>query len=97
MIDHNDLSAAELRQLIRNGHILLGGNKKLKIYGNLHCKSGKRMKTANRVFFSSVAEARKQGYRPCGHCMRDAYKEWKVNRVLRPASPRNLTESPDRK
>jgi len=59
--------------------IQLGGNANLKIYGTLECKSGKRMKAKNRVFFEHEEEAIKAGYRPCGHCMRAKYKLWKVN------------------
>ncbi|MCF2493313.1 hypothetical protein NFI80_06605 [Dyadobacter chenhuakuii] len=31
----------------------------------------------NRVFFNSEKEAMSQGFRPCGHCMREAYLRWK--------------------
>ncbi|WP_281166870.1 Ada metal-binding domain-containing protein [Segetibacter koreensis] len=50
---------------------------KLKIYGKLNCISGKRMLKQNRVFFCTEAEAIKNGFRPCGHCMRSDYKKWK--------------------
>ena len=68
----------KLKVLIDNKQVQFGGNSKLKIYGTLHCKSGKRMKPHNRVFFGSAAEAIGLGYRPCGHCMPDAYKKWKA-------------------
>lgn len=55
----------------------MGGNLKLKIYGKLNCKSGKRMKKQNRVFFSSEEEAIEHNFRPCGHCMKSKYKTWK--------------------
>ncbi|MCE7991487.1 MAG: metal-binding protein [Roseivirga sp.] len=77
MIRHIDLAKDQLHQLIRSGKITLGGNKNLKIYGLLSCKSGKRMLRKNRAFFETEAEALDQGYRPCGHCMRAAYKIWK--------------------
>jgi len=48
----------------------------MKIYGTLHCRSGKRMKAKNRVFFSSVEEALRMGYRPCGHCRKYEYRLW---------------------
>jgi len=35
------------------------------------------MKRENRVFFSSIPEAEQNNYRPCGHCMKTAYKKWK--------------------
>ncbi|REC50141.1 Ada metal-binding domain-containing protein [Chryseobacterium pennipullorum] len=77
MIPHSQLLPPELRSKIRKQHICLGGNKKLKIYGLLHCRSGKRMKKENRVFFESEEEALQNNYRPCGHCMRRAYRKWK--------------------
>jgi Metal binding domain of Ada len=84
MINHIDLGDTafqrirRLKELIDKGEIQLGGNKKLKIYGTLTCTSGKRMKSENRVFFKSQNETERLGYRPCGHCMREAYLQWKV-------------------
>lgn len=77
MIQHIEISDISLRSKIKNGDINLGGNKKLKIYGLLSCKSGKRMKQENRVFFTSEQEAKEKQYRPCGHCMKTEYKKWK--------------------
>ncbi|AFD08569.1 Ada metal-binding domain-containing protein [Solitalea canadensis] len=72
----------KLKQLIDNQVVMLGGNKKLKIYGTLTCASGKRMKTENRVFFSSGQEAIQHGYRPCGHCLNHKFKKWKTDQQL---------------
>ncbi len=77
MIQHKNISDIDLQTKIRTKNILFGGNKNLKIYGTLNCKSGKRMKRENRVFFSSEKEAHNNKYRPCGHCMKTAYKKWK--------------------
>lgn len=77
MVFHSDIDSKEALSMIRKGEIVLGGNKRLKIYGTLGCTSGKRMKRENRVFFKSDAEARKMGFRPSGHCMKEAYKQWK--------------------
>ncbi|MCG7501908.1 metal-binding protein [Tenacibaculum sp. Mcav3-52] len=74
MIKHSDINKKELFLKIKNKEITLGGNRRLKIYGTLQCKSGKRMKTQNRVFFKSKKEAIENDYRPCGHCMTDKYK-----------------------
>jgi methylphosphotriester-DNA--protein-cysteine methyltransferase len=60
------------------GEVTMAGNRKLKIYGTLSCKSGKRMHDENRVFFASESEAKILGYRPCGHCMTAAYRQWKM-------------------
>jgi Adenosine deaminase len=77
MIHHLDLGDDEVRSKIKSREIQFGGNSKLKIYGTLKCKSGKRMKRENRIFFSSEKEAITGGYRPCGHCMQGLYKKWK--------------------
>ncbi|MEP3208894.1 MAG: Ada metal-binding domain-containing protein [Maribacter sp.] len=77
MLQHKDISDAELRTKLRAKQLSLGGNKKLKIYGQLDCKSGQRMKRENRVFFNSKKEALNHKYRPCGHCMKRDYKKWK--------------------
>lgn len=78
MEKHVGLESKVLLRKIRKGEINFGGNLKLKIYGTLRCKSGKRMKRENRVFFISEKEAIEQGFRPCGHCMREAYRNWKL-------------------
>ena len=77
MFYHIELRIRKLKLLIDNSEIILGGNKKLKIYGTLSCKSGKQMKKENRVFFDSEKEAIDKDYRPCGHCMKTKYLKWK--------------------
>jgi methylphosphotriester-DNA--protein-cysteine methyltransferase len=77
MIQHIAIKGEAIRSKIRHKEISFGGNRKLKIYGLLHCSSGKRMKMENRVFFVSEKEAVKNGFRPCGHCMATAYKKCK--------------------
>ena len=77
MIHHNKISCENLREQIRKNEICFAGNKHLKIYGTLHCKSGKRMNKANRIFFISEKEAVDEGYRPCGHCLASRYELWK--------------------
>jgi methylphosphotriester-DNA--protein-cysteine methyltransferase len=83
MIAHKDLGtqhftrSRRLWKLINAGTITLAGNKRLKIYGTLQCISGKKMKVENRVFFSNISEAIVSGYRPCGHCMKAEYLQWK--------------------
>lgn len=78
MIRHTTITDTDLRKQIRRKAIQIGGNLKLKIYGRLDCKSGKRMKRENRVFFNTENEAVRNGFRPCGHCMKAAYIIWKV-------------------
>lgn len=81
MLSHMGISDQVVRSQIRRKNILWGGNKKLKIYGTLQCVSGKRMKRENRVFFESEEEALENGYRPCGHCLRESYQKWKYEIV----------------
>lgn len=71
------IRSRQLHILISKGLVTMGGNKKLKIYGTLKCRSGQKMKAENRVFFVTEQAAREAGFRPCGHCMRDAYLSWK--------------------
>ena len=77
MFSHTELTGAELRAMIRRGAIHLGGNRQLKIYGTLACRSGKRLKQDNRVFFSSEEEAINAGYRPCSNCLHKKYLAWR--------------------
>lgn len=76
MIHHVSIVRSELKKLILSNEIKFAGNAKLKIYGSLSCASGKRMKKQNRVFFSNEQEAKENGYRPCGHCLREKYLLW---------------------
>lgn len=77
MIKHAGIDNTELYRRIRRKEIVYGGNINLKIYGTLQCKSGKRMKIKNRVFFKTIEQAKKLGFRPCGHCLRPDYEIWK--------------------
>ena len=61
----------------------IGGYKKRKIYGRLDCPSALRHIAKGeyvkyRVFFADEETAIKAGYRPCGICMKEAYKVWKT-------------------
>lgn len=80
MIRHVEIDPLALHALITSQQIRYGGNQHLKIYGTLKCASGKRMNKQNRVFFKDEAEAVAQGYRPCGHCLRQAYRVWRAER-----------------
>jgi len=81
MIRHDAIDDDELRQLIVTGHIRYGGNRRLRIYGRLDCASGKRMRRSTRVFFGDEAAARAAGFRPCGHCLRAAFRRWKLEQA----------------
>ena len=77
MLYHAEIANRDLRSKIKRREICFAGNKKLKIYGLLNCCSGKRMKRENRVFFLTEQEAIEHYFRPCGHCMKTEYKNWK--------------------
>lgn len=60
-----------------------GGNGKLKIYGRLDCPSAlstiRRFPGSyekSRVFFADERTALAAGYRPCGNCLREKYREY---------------------
>ena len=86
MIPHSSLSTMALFRLLKSQQIQFAGHKKWKIYGKLKCRSGKRMKKENRVFFNLEADAKAAGYRPCGHCMPIAYQQWKMELFARDAN-----------
>jgi methylphosphotriester-DNA--protein-cysteine methyltransferase len=77
MVPHSWISTKELHHQIRDRRIQFAGCSMMKIYGLLNCRSGKRMRKENRVFFVSQEEAKENDYRPCGNCMRTAYVVWK--------------------
>lgn len=61
----------------------LGGNGKLKIYGRLDCPSAlsaiRRFPGSyekSRVFFADEKTALAAGFRPCGNCLREKYKDY---------------------
>ncbi len=63
-----------------------GGNSKQKIYGRLDCPSAlssiKRFPGVyekTRVFFADEKTALAAGYRPCGNCLREKYREYEEN------------------
>ncbi len=60
-----------------------GGNSRLKIYGRMDCPSA--LSTIRRfpgsyeqcrVFFADEKTALAAGYRPCGNCLKEKYKEY---------------------
>lgn len=65
----------KLYKILKDGKIieseqagLYAGWKYGKIFGRLDCKSGMRMHKQNRVFFHTLEDAVKEGYRPCQKC-----------------------------
>lgn len=78
---HTTLNDKELFSLVHAGKIRYGGYLPGKIFGLLSCRSGKRMKRCNRVFFESMQAAVDAGFRPCAHCMTHEYRLWKKSNV----------------
>lgn len=61
----------------------LGGHRRSKVYGRLDCAGALRWiakgkYVQHRVFFADEASAIAAGFRPCGHCLRERYAEWKA-------------------
>ncbi|OAI56758.1 hypothetical protein AYO49_00585 [Verrucomicrobiaceae bacterium SCGC AG-212-N21] len=58
----------------------LGGNRRLRIYGQLDCWSARAALPKGyakwRVFFANEEAAIAAGYRPCGLCMTPRYRVW---------------------
>lgn len=78
MIRHDELDSKTFTRRVRVGEIRLAGNVRLRIYGTLHCWSGKKMSKKNRVFFGSEEDALNSGFRPCGHCMKTEFRIWRA-------------------
>lgn len=78
---HYFLTDSDNKQYLSEKKGTLGGHCKLKIYGELSCKSAnhyidKGQYVRNRVFFKSESDAISAGYRPCAVCMREKYDLW---------------------
>ena len=62
-----------------------GGNKETGVYGRMDCSAAlnalkredKEHYIQNRVFFKDEATALAAGFRPCGRCLREKYKQYK--------------------
>ena len=64
----------------------VGGHRRGKIYGRLDCPTALRsiakgQYVEHRVFFADEEAAIAAGYRPCGHCLRLEYRQWRVKQV----------------
>lgn len=83
----NETTSFTVKQIAilkRDGLISMGGHRKLKIYGHLSCKNAQRyvkkgQYVKQRVLFVNEEEAKQEGYRPCGCCMKKEYNNWKNN------------------
>ncbi|GJE60429.1 metal-binding protein [Methylobacterium trifolii] len=75
---------AEGQEFLSDAPATLGGNRDGK-YGRFDCPAALRAireygdaYRVKRVFFADEATAVAAGYRPCGTCMRTAFKAWKA-------------------
>ncbi len=82
MYGHKDLQRSEMLRMIRQHMIQYAGNARLKIFGQLNCAAGRRMKTENRVFFKETKEALSAGFRPCARCMPKQYRAWRKRKTF---------------
>ncbi|OGF26240.1 hypothetical protein A2303_03515 [Candidatus Falkowbacteria bacterium RIFOXYB2_FULL_47_14] len=78
-------------RILKNGKFILSekpgkyaGWRPGKIFGRLDCASGKRMNKKNRVFFHSLEDAVREGYRPCKNCRPINQEDFKKIRHLVP-------------
>jgi hypothetical protein len=61
---------------------LLGGHARTRVYGRMDCPVAlsllrRGFGPRHRVFFADEAVAIAAGFRPCGACLREKYREWK--------------------
>ena len=68
----------------------LGGYRPSRIYGRLDCPSALRAiarggYVTNRVFFADEEVAIAAGYRACGACLREKYRQWVADSEARKA------------
>lgn len=65
----------------------LGGNRETRVYGMMNCSAALKALSLdtrdhyikNRVFFKDEATALAAGFRPCGRCLREKYKQYKAD------------------
>ena len=65
---------------------VLGGHRRLRLYGRLDCPSALRHLAAGhyarwRVFFASESDAVAAGYRPCAVCLPERYRAWRAGHL----------------
>jgi len=61
---------------------LLGGHARTRVYGRMDCPVAlsllrRGFQPRHRVFFKDESVAIAAGYRPCGACLREKYREFK--------------------
>ena len=61
-----------------------GGHRRTRVYGTMDCPIAlsllrRGFEPRHRVFFADEETAIAAGYRPCGACLRERYREWKAD------------------
>ena len=61
----------------------LGGHAGTRVYGRLDCPNAlsflrRGFEPRHRVFFADEPTAIAAGFRPCGACLRERYRQWKA-------------------
>jgi hypothetical protein len=65
----------------------LGGHSRTRVYGRLDCPVALSLirrgfdVRRTRVFFADEETAIAAGYRPCGSCLRERYRQWRASRA----------------
>ena len=67
---------------------LLGGHRRTRVYGRLDCPVAlsllrRGFEPRHRVFFADEETAIAAGFRPCGACLRDRYRSWRVRQAAK--------------
>jgi methylphosphotriester-DNA--protein-cysteine methyltransferase len=64
---------------------MLGGHRGTRVYGRLDCPTAlasirRGQYVTHRVFFADELAALDAGFRPCGSCLRELYRDWDQDR-----------------
>jgi methylphosphotriester-DNA--protein-cysteine methyltransferase len=62
----------------------LGGHRKTRVYGRLDCRAAQASLARghyvkHRVFFADEQAAVAAGFRPCGVCLPEQYRRWRLS------------------
>ena len=77
-----------------------GGHRGTKVYGRLDCPTAlawiaRGTYVQHRVFFADEEVAVSAGYRPCGHCLRQKYRQWSADVEARTSEAATDSDPPD--
>lgn len=83
------LTGPDGKEYLSNEKGQYGGHTRTKVYGCMDCPAVMRALNGplrdvyiqHRVFFKGEATALAAGFRPCGACLREKYKQWKAGHL----------------